>query len=357
MTGKTSSETKKHNIPRHGYRTHYSNYTILKKLDKGLKLRADEDRDSVVLILGYNGVGKSALKAGITLLYDNYYRLEKQMFWNEKGYAFTKKINQIIKERPNDPYKAIDLDEMKNQFDSQTPFMALDNKEATNEMTENREDNLLIIGATPVFKGISRYMREDRVKYIIFVYERGKAVMVKNLYSIFGGYWGFDILKKAIDQAYSKGREPSKQEILKAFNKMPGAWKINGRLVIIRFPDFPPGFKEKYKKWKTKKRREEKIKEMEEKQQKRNQPSQLEKRYRKWLQGLIYYLVEKKGMSRRGIARMLDKYLDDAPSAKAVADYYNEYREENKQDSVTANVEDSNRNHIRNKHKGGENNK
>lgn len=263
-----------------------------------LRIRPEEKRDVSVVITGYFSEGKTTLSAALSLLTDDYFDYEKQVFWSESSKQVIDVIANIEPSESDCRQKkrSIWYDEGENQFSNVNPVMGLENRRLRLEYSVNREDGNFHFICLDDLQGLNKYMRDRRVLYWFHIFERGKCVLVRKdtTHPVKSNSWHLKHFDEILYQITS-GKSPSRNQVLKAFSRMPNVWKGG----IIRFPSMPEEFESKVSALKAVRKR----KNQEENGVNRRSKSYQAEKYKSYLEAL-FILIRKNNVSLKSIVSM-----------------------------------------------------
>lgn len=135
---------------------------------KQLKKRSADDKDSVVVLSGDVGDGKSTLATNVGFKMEPSFDFNRNMVWSRK--ELMRAINVLPKKSVVIPDEAIDL-LYKREFANRDQISII------KLLNKCRKRNLTIIMNIPNFQDIDKGIRNDRVKYWIHVYKRGIGLL------------------------------------------------------------------------------------------------------------------------------------------------------------------------------------
>lgn len=254
------------------YANYFKDRLFLNKFAQGFKDKVRDNWDVVIVITGYNGVGKSSLAWALSNLIDDAFNMKKQTLWSEGSEEAIELIQEL------DNYKVIWYDEAVHQF-SNDEWFSKDSKQFGKEYTVNRSENKVHILCIPDFEKLTKYMRDYRVRYHFHVYDRGKALfrMKDTTNPVKRSSWNDEYLKKYLEKRfYSKGKTPSTKDIVASWKRMSNAHKR-----IVYFPKMPSGLENKYNALKDQRKRRSLV------QAEESKKTALSRKYQVWIQKLV----------------------------------------------------------------------
>lgn len=232
----------------------YKKSLTLVKIAEGFKRRVRNKWDVTAVFTGEVGTGKTSLANQLAHLVDKDFDLYKQVLWSESsGDAI-----ELIKDLK--PYQAILYDEGENQF-SKDDWFSRDSKDFNKEYTVNRSENKIHLICIPHFARLTKFMRENRVKYWFHCFvkpdkegniKRGYAILLKRtgVNPVESSSWNDDLINDWFKKKAKKGQAVSTQEFLRFVSKLPNVYKR-----VITFQPMPVKYEEKYNALKDERKR------------------------------------------------------------------------------------------------------
>lgn len=136
-----------------------------------IKKEVRQDKDCVICIDGYVGVGKSTMGIQMAKVLDSQFDLKYNILYSPDAEAAKEKIRNLPK------YACIVFDEA-IKIAYKMDFWSSTQRVLNKFMNLCRKENKIILFCIPNFMDLSKYYREQRVKYWIHMVDRGMGVVL-----------------------------------------------------------------------------------------------------------------------------------------------------------------------------------
>jgi len=206
---------------------------LLDFIDITIIKRTRKDWDSVIAISGEEGSGKSTLANELGIFGDENYNIENNTLFQPKYDEVYKKLTTLPK------YSVINADEA-IRIAYKLDWYSMGQKYLNKVFALARKENQATILCIPRIWDLNEYFRNWRVKFWVYVYKRGKAVVffrdknpfVKEPFHI----------KENLKYLYMKAGNKviSEEIVINIFSKMPNY------LTHFNFPELPKEVKKEY---------------------------------------------------------------------------------------------------------------